>query len=654
MERLVKAGAGPVTITPLAVMGLSTNPAMYFGYYTPGTGSGKTQLFTVPTADAQTVNPSVNGSLSFDPADTMFGLYTTWPGFKNADNITLRDVYSEDALNDWSSADTHKYRFYQMKNPDGTVVPDTYVVAVEEYTTDVDSNDIVFVISNVKAAAVGSEIGYENLDNVGFDNRLVFTKINNKNTTYPDKSHDTVTLRIRNTGNADLVLGSMSVSSSWAVQNAPTGSAATIAPGAHYDLVVKLVASGTGYRTGTLTIRSNDSDEATLQIQLAGYVQHQSEAGFEPGLQTLINLFGYTTQALYSGQSFSSTKDKVTPLGDEIISAYWQRADSAQPVTARYLAAYHTQGNTSSVGYFNKGSTNVSNIVTHDRYEGQSILPHKSGTSYATPAMGTFNTSNTFGFKIDNERSDPALNTQTQVGGGQNMRFYAAKDQAGNVIANTYIVVMDYSNATPPNYDFQDNVLIITNIKPEAPATPSAVLATGDGAGVELDWADNSQWNLKGYDVYRSSTSGGTYTKLNDAPLTASQFTDLTAPVGATSYYRIIAVDNFGSSSVAATANATRPAPPAAPTGLMLTGSQAGISIDWADNLESDLLGYNVYASTTNQKGSFTRLNPSALVASSFEDTTAVAGATTYYRVTAIDLEGLESDFIGGNAARLV
>src|SRR5204863_475277 len=51
IQRLRRAAAGPVTITPLAVFGVKVAPTLRFGYYQPGyTTTTKTELLTVPSA----------------------------------------------------------------------------------------------------------------------------------------------------------------------------------------------------------------------------------------------------------------------------------------------------------------------------------------------------------------------------------------------------------------------------------------------------------------------------------------------------------------------------------------------------------------------------------------------------------------------------
>ena len=59
---------------------------------------------------------------------------------------------------------------------------------------------------------------------------------------------------------------------------------------------------------------------------------------------------------------------------------------------------------------------------------------------------------------------------------------------------------------------------------------------------------------------------------------------------------------------------ATDTTPPLAPTGLAATGSSTGIALDWADNTEADLAGYNVYRSTS-ATGTFTKVNTALVTA---------------------------------------
>jgi hypothetical protein len=135
--------------------------------------------------------------------------------------------------------------------------------------------------------------------------------------------------------------------------------------------------------------------------------------------------------------------------------------------------------------------------------------------------------------------------------------------------------------------------------------------------------------------VYRSATETGTYTKLTDTALSASAYTDTSAPIG-TSYYKVSALNAGGESPQSAPANATRVAPPAAPTGLTATANATGIALDWADT--TGATGYHVYRSAT-ETGTYTRVNAAPVTTPAWDDTTAPAGIS-YYRVTALNAGG--------------
>jgi fibronectin type 3 domain-containing protein len=81
---------------------------------------------------------------------------------------------------------------------------------------------------------------------------------------------------------------------------------------------------------------------------------------------------------------------------------------------------------------------------------------------------------------------------------------------------------------------------------------------------------------------------------------------------------------------------------PSAPTGLAAIGKAGKVSLNWNDNNEFDLAGYNVYRSTTLGSG-YAKLNTSLLSSSDYSDTTVVGGTTYYYVITAVDTSWNES-----------
>lgn len=64
-----------------------------------------------------------------------------------------------------------------------------------------------------------------------------------------------------------------------------------------------------------------------------------------------------------------------------------------------------------------------------------------------------------------------------------------------------------------------------------------------------LSWTASTSPNLAGYNVYRATTSGGTYTKLNASVVAGTTFTDGTCQAGQTYYYAATSVDTSGNES---------------------------------------------------------------------------------------------------------
>jgi hypothetical protein len=150
-QLLTRASAGPVTIEPIGVFSNPADPALRFGYYRPvsNTSVTKTELFTVDADDIQTLNPRTTGTTSFDPGTQPFGLYSVWPYFGG------RTTYSEDGRNTWEAniARRREMRWYPLKNPDGSVVPNAYVMGNEEAANH-DMQDGVFIVRNVRPGTV--------------------------------------------------------------------------------------------------------------------------------------------------------------------------------------------------------------------------------------------------------------------------------------------------------------------------------------------------------------------------------------------------------------------------------------------------------------------------------------------------------------------
>ncbi len=79
---------------------------------------------------------------------------------------------------------------------------------------------------------------------------------------------------------------------------------------------------------------------------------------------------------------------------------------------------------------------------------------------------------------------------------------------------------------------------------------PGGLCKTGTGShSVSLNWNASSSSGISGYNVYRSTTSGKSYTKLNPTPVSGLTYTDTTVANGATYYYVTTAVSSSSQES---------------------------------------------------------------------------------------------------------
>ena len=318
-----------------------------------------------------------------------------------------------------------------------------------------------------------------NLDGGPFPNRLAFSKVGFGNPVTPSSTeHNVSTVRVSNNGAGPL---DVTVQVTGAFSIPATSGHLLIGPGSSVDVPVRFTGEGARIYQGNLTLISNDASAPSRVLALTGVWQSQYENGQEPTLENVANdTLGFQTRFAPGGTIHQD--GHVAPQGDEVLSPYWQRADATAPVVATVLATYHTQGNVATLYWHPKGSDAATPVVSQTGSDSQSILPRLNGAS--TLAKASFSPSaSTFGFRIDgNEWSDPTKNDQSadHYNGcvdpcGQHLRFFVAKDPSGQVMPNTYVMIMDYSGI---NYDYNDNIYLISNVRP-APVLIDTGLAAG-------------------------------------------------------------------------------------------------------------------------------------------------------------------------------
>jgi fibronectin type 3 domain-containing protein len=164
-----------------------------------------------------------------------------------------------------------------------------------------------------------------------------------------------------------------------------------------------------------------------------------------------------------------------------------------------------------------------------------------------------------------------------------------------------------------------------------APGVPTGLAAAPGNAQVALTWMASS--GATGYNVGRSTTSGGPYTQISTSA-TAS-FTDTGLTNGTKYFYIVSAFNSVGQSANSAEVSATPSLPPpATPTGLAATAGNAQVSLSW--NASSGATSYHVKRSTSS--GAETQI--SAPASNSFTDTGLTNGTKYFYMVSAVNSGG--------------
>jgi fibronectin type 3 domain-containing protein len=190
------------------------------------------------------------------------------------------------------------------------------------------------------------------------------------------------------------------------------------------------------------------------------------------------------------------------------------------------------------------------------------------------------------------------------------------------------------------------------------PAQPGGLQARGGSQKVVLTWQPNKESNLRGYKVFRGTTPMGPFSKV--ASVTKNTFTDTDLENNRIYYYKIQTFNEEGKESPASTVIAAETAPsPFSPIILDATPLVAGIRLRWTTNPQkgddgTEVKGFKI-SRATEPEGEYLWVASVSLESEKesqlrlkqleYEDSGLADGAKYYYRLTAFNNKGIESDF---------
>ena len=191
----------------------------------------------------------------------------------------------------------------------------------------------------------------------------------------------------------------------------------------------------------------------------------------------------------------------------------------------------------------------------------------------------------------------------------------------------------------------------ITDVFP--PETPKNVICTADTGIINISWKANQESDLMGYYIYRTitKTSSNNYTLINIDPITENKFSDTLPKLARNKfYYKIVAIDTsynrsgYSDFAVIGMPDVTAPKKPIIKS---ITVTDNHLQVEWFQNFEIDLAGYNIYRQAkgdTTNKAKKLNISPINKDITVFTDLFAKPGIEYRYTIIAFDTSGNKSN----------
>jgi len=327
---------------------------------------------------------------------------------------------------------------------------------------------------------------------------------------------------------------------------------------------------------------------------------------------------GATGYKVYRSTSSSGTYSKA---GDATTTSYTDTGLTANTTYYYKVSASNSAGESSQSSSVS-AKTSVSIPATPSSVSATAESSSSIKVSWSSVTGAT-------GYKV--YRSSSSSGTYSKAGDATTTSY----TDTGLTANTTYYYKVSASNSAGESSQ-SSSVSAKTSASISIPATPTGVSASAESSSsIKVSWSSST--GATGYNVYRSSSSSGTYSSVGDVTTTSYKDTGLAA--NTTYYYKVSAYNSAGESAQSSSSVSAKTSPisiPATPTIVSTSGVPYSTTINWSS--VAGATGYKVY-----RTDSYTEpfINVGDVTTTSYTDTELVnLGYPYQYTVSAYNNDG--------------
>jgi hypothetical protein len=359
----------------------------------------------------------------------------------------------------------------------------------------------------------------------------------------------TVTVAVTNTGNAPVVFNGESLTAASQFTMSGFTMPISLAAGKSVTFALEFSPTVVGVKSGTMTLLSNAANKRLMMWMNGTGVRlavTATPAGASFG-SVAIGVSNSQTIQLKNTGTAGATISSTSASGNGVsISGMTLPAAVAAGKTATFNVAFAPIAPGAVAG----------SVSIHGNFPTVTLPVSGTGVSAANTIVASTRSEN-FGKVTVGSRATAAVDLKNT--GAKSITISGLSYSGMGVTASGGVnVVLNPGQSTPITVKFAPAQAgsFTGSVVVDSTASDSALAITVSGTGVaaaahsvSLKWAASSSSGVSGYDVYRSTTSGGPYTKLDSTPVAALDYIDLTVQSGTEYFYVVTSIASDGAQS---------------------------------------------------------------------------------------------------------